>query len=370
MNNLVYILLTNALAAACMVFAIIFITFPIPQKEGLKNYRISLRFLFVAYAISALIAVFDKILVNVLSMIFLSMCSFLILLFSIALINLLHPERITRKFILLHFFPLLAINMVYWLIAIKAGNPRLTDLTQVIGNISHFPVLIRVMTWLACIVQLAYFACIFQRESALYKNRLNECFSENYQLNLPWVRLCYYGAIALGVYALIIALVPSPIALMTFFSVLAVFFIVFGVCYIQYPRTYVKVETAFHPLMQEAKRMPKRRYSWPQLREQVIARKYYMTPGINIEEIAQSLKIGRTTLSGFINKEEGMNFNSWIGTLRVEEAIRLFHEDPQLTITQVSEMVGYSEPSNFSRQFKSVTGISPSEWYRQEQKPA
>ena len=362
MDNQLYILLTNSLAVACLAFAIIFITLPMPKNEGLKNYRISLRILFVAYIASAIIAVVDKVLVNVLSMIFLSMCSLLILLISIALIDLLHPERITRKFILLHTSPLVAVNFIYWVLAMKFGNPMLANLIQVMNHLSHPQILIRVLTWFACAIQLVYFGLLFRRETALYNSRLDECFSENYKLNLPWVRFCYNGVLLIGVYALIISLASSPEVLMTFFSVLAVFFVVFGACYIQYPRTYVKIEQIFQPLTQEADSTPRQRYSWTQLRSQVIDHKYYMTPGINVEEMAQSLQIGRTTLSGFINKEEGMNFNAWIGSLRIEEAIHLFRENPQFSIAQVSEIVGYSEPSNFSRQFKIVTGVSPSEW--------
>lgn len=366
MNHLLYVLLTNALAASCLIFAIIFITLPLPQNKGLKNYRISLRILCVAYSASAIIAFIDKVLVNVLSMILLSMCSFLILLFSTALINLLHPERINRKYILLHLSPLVFLLFLYWIAALKFGNPILDSFSMVTSNLTYPPILIRIFTWLMCVTQLIYFGCTFHKEVALYNSRLDECFSENIRLQLPWVRICYDGALLLGAFAVVISLVNSPVALMAFFSALAVFFVLFGLCYIQYPRTYVKIEQVFQPSAQEMVQTPKQRYCWAKLREQVLDQKYYLTPGVSIEEMAQYLQIGRTTLSGFVNKEEGMNFNAWVGSLRIEEAIRIFRENPQLSISQVSEMVGYSEPSNFSRQFKSITGVSPSEWYKQK----
>jgi len=367
MNHLLYVLLTNALAASCLILAIIFITLPLPENAGLKSYRISLRILFVAYVASALIAIVDKVLVNVLSMILLSTCSLLILLFSMALINLLHPERITRKFILLHLSPLVFCNLLYWIGAIKFGNPILGNLSLVMQNLTHPQILIRIATWLLCVTQLVYFCCSFQKEVTLYNSRLDECFSENMQLHLTWVRICYDVALLFGGYTLVISLVSSPLALMTFFTVLAVFFIAFGVCYIQYPRTYVQIEQVFHPLTPESGQAPKQRHSWVTLKKQVMDQKYYLTPGVSIEEMSQFLKIGRATLSGFINKEEGVTFNAWVGLLRIEEAMRIFRENPQFSIAQVSEMVGYSEPSNFSRQFKTITGVSPSEWYRQKQ---
>jgi len=93
-----------------------------------------------------------------------------------------------------------------------------------------------------------------------------------------------------------------------------------------------------------------------------MAEKYYLKAGVTIEEMAQHLKIGRTTLSSFINCEEEMNFNLWINSLRVEEAKALLVEYPTYNLTQIAEMIGYSESSNFSRQFKLITNESPSVW--------
>ncbi len=87
--------------------------------------------------------------------------------------------------------------------------------------------------------------------------------------------------------------------------------------------------------------------------------------------MSQYLKIGRTTLSTFINNEEGMNFNMWINTLRIEESKKILIEFPDYNLAQIAEMVGYSESSNFSRQFKQVAKVSPSVWrqsHRNKQK--
>jgi AraC-like DNA-binding protein len=129
----------------------------------------------------------------------------------------------------------------------------------------------------------------------------------------------------------------------------------------------LQVEPAIQPVVQpEASLKINRKISWSVLRAKIIRDKYYTRMGVNIEDMAQYLNIGRTTLSGMINKEENVNFNTWIGMLRVDEAIRIFNENPEYTIAQVSEMVGYSEPSNFSRQFKNIIGQSPSEWCQQK----
>ena len=87
--------------------------------------------------------------------------------------------------------------------------------------------------------------------------------------------------------------------------------------------------------------------------------------GVTIEDLANKLNIGRTTLSNLINREEGVNFNTWINRLRIEEAKQLLIDNPDYTIAKISEMVGYTEQANFSRQFKQITGESPLLWRKQ-----
>lgn len=138
----------------------------------------------------------------------------------------------------------------------------------------------------------------------------------------------------------------------------------FGIYYIQYPRTFIHIEPAI--CVQENSRdefsKANRRINWIQLKKQILEDKYYLADGVNIQEMAQYLKIGRTTLSAFINNNEGMNFNLWINNLRVEEAKALLIAYPNYSLAQIAELVGYSEASNFSRQFKQITAESPSVW--------
>jgi YesN/AraC family two-component response regulator len=85
--------------------------------------------------------------------------------------------------------------------------------------------------------------------------------------------------------------------------------------------------------------------------------------------MAHWLGIGRTMLSQHINTNEAMNFNAWINHLRIEEAKQLMRQHPDYTFLQISELVGYSEQANFSRQFKIHAGKSPSVWRQKYVKP-
>jgi len=368
----IYLFTNLALIMVCTVYAIVFLILPLPDNKGLRTYRISLRTLAVAYLIMATLTFVFMILgdpiVNLISMLVITVASLQAILFTTTLITLLNHKRVNKQFVLRHLSPVIFFVLLFGVVSSQWGDPMIINLDQLKQEWLHPTIIVRELFFLFYIFQLFYLTRLFIREIRCYQRALDDYFSENYRLHLPWVRYCFYAALTIGCFALLSCFFFSPFWILIFTISYTLFYIVFGSFYIQYPRTYIQIE----PLVQE-KQLPSSiqlkancRLSWSKLKQQIIDEKYYTRTGVNIEEMAQYLQIGRTTLSCFINKEEGVNFNTWIRTLRVEEAINLMNENSGYTITQISEMVGYSELSNFSRQFKIITGLTPSEWCQQK----
>jgi transcriptional regulator GlxA family with amidase domain len=67
-------------------------------------------------------------------------------------------------------------------------------------------------------------------------------------------------------------------------------------------------------------------------------------------------------LSEFLNKYYKVNFCTWINTLRVEEVKRLLVERPNLSLADISVMVGFSDPASLSKIFKKISNESPSSY--------
>jgi len=59
-----------------------------------------------------------------------------------------------------------------------------------------------------------------------------------------------------------------------------------------------------------------------------------------------------------------MNFKTWINTLRIEEAKRLLHEDPNSKYIYIANLCGYPDLPTFSKVFRSIEGMTPHD-YRQ-----
>lgn len=90
--------------------------------------------------------------------------------------------------------------------------------------------------------------------------------------------------------------------------------------------------------------------------------KHYLRPRITIMHLSKAIGINRTYVSNFINNTYGLNFNTWINHLRIEEAKIKMSLSNRRNLAEIAEQVGFTDLAHFSKQFKSKEGMSPSEW--------
>lgn len=80
------------------------------------------------------------------------------------------------------------------------------------------------------------------------------------------------------------------------------------------------------------------------------------------EEIVTELRTTREVFHLYFATVKGMDFKSWRTKLRVEEAKRLLLDNKDVSINIVGEVSGFSDRSNFHRQFVKIVGCSPKQW--------
>lgn len=92
------------------------------------------------------------------------------------------------------------------------------------------------------------------------------------------------------------------------------------------------------------------------------------SPDFSVDRLAEILDSRPKIVSHAINSLTGKNFNTLLGEYRVREACRIL-ADPEnikiMTMDGVSERVGYRSRTYFSRVFKTVTGLTPTQFSRQ-----
>lgn len=81
---------------------------------------------------------------------------------------------------------------------------------------------------------------------------------------------------------------------------------------------------------------------------------------VSIDKVAQSMDISVRTLQRELHFA-GTEFRSLTGMMRIKRATELLQERG-LSLTLISEDLGYASPTGFSRAFRNVTGLSPREY--------
>ncbi|MDQ0253182.1 YesN/AraC family two-component response regulator [Evansella vedderi] len=89
----------------------------------------------------------------------------------------------------------------------------------------------------------------------------------------------------------------------------------------------------------------------------------YYDQEISLGEIAENLFVNRNYLSQLFKKVTGESFVTYLNKYRIEKAKEKLREKNYL-VYEISEMVGYQNPTYFSQVFKSITGYSPSDYYK------
>lgn len=82
---------------------------------------------------------------------------------------------------------------------------------------------------------------------------------------------------------------------------------------------------------------------------------------ITLQDIASRFFLSREYISRKFKQEMKENLSDYIGRIRMEKA-KLLLLNPNLRISQISEMVGYKDEKYFSKVFKKTLDISPNEY--------
>ena len=83
------------------------------------------------------------------------------------------------------------------------------------------------------------------------------------------------------------------------------------------------------------------------------------------EDVAARLHMTTRTLRRHL-QEEGQSYQSLLEEARRRDSARLL-DSGELEVRRIAEWLGYSDPANFTRAFKSWTGQTPSEWRKTHQ---
>lgn len=93
--------------------------------------------------------------------------------------------------------------------------------------------------------------------------------------------------------------------------------------------------------------------------KEIIMQKY--NTDINVENIAKELHYSKNYFGQLFKAETGMSVNEFINIYRIQKAKELLAKD-KYYIYEIAKLVGFDDQQYFTRVFKKIVGVSPSEY--------
>lgn len=90
--------------------------------------------------------------------------------------------------------------------------------------------------------------------------------------------------------------------------------------------------------------------------------KAFADEDLTLTSLAGELNISAHQLSQILNEKLNKTFPQYINTFRVKEAQKMILEDEDRSLLSIAFAVGFNSKASFNRSFKSITGITPQDY--------
>jgi len=351
-----YTVITFINSAICFTLALALFLLEVPRKETLKNYLAARFALAMAYLAVSIISILEILFqpdnqdLYYTALIYLIVSSSQAILFTYTLITLLDRCFTTRKKIIKELLPILALTSICFIV-------------YHIGEESVFKIVFYTFTgyYLSLLFRYTY---LFRKVYRAYIQRIDNYYSAQENYRLRWVLVAFYSALGIGI--LVMASVfMSAVANTIVEFILMVYYLYFGICFINYAFLFQNIEALVESHTQPKVRVTPNKSSYADMESRIdqwLKQKHFIRSGITIEQVAADLGSNRDYVSQYVNNVLNKTFRDWINDLRIEQAKQLLLQDSQLTVGDIGIKVGFSDKSNFGRQFSRKTGLTPNAW--------
>lgn len=230
-----------------------------------------------------------------------------------------------------------------------------------------------------CVIHIVNFNKSYKKSLA----KLEQYYDDEEDHKIKWIRFCYIIMMLTQMFVLVYMLLPQPF--MKIYALWYVLFLVyFTANFISFLGSHKLLLDAFaykaltFQNMKEKierKRLAKVHLDTPSSNEndaefkrlersleKWVAEKRYREYDKSRNEIAKELNTSREMMHLYFADVLGMDFKTWRTIHRIDEAKRLLLEKRNLSVNIIAEMSGFSDRSNFHRQFTKIVGCSPKQW--------
>ncbi|MGN0233007.1 MAG: helix-turn-helix domain-containing protein [Bacteroidaceae bacterium] len=222
----------------------------------------------------------------------------------------------------------------------------------------------------AYVLQLIVHTRMFARLARRTQENLESYYDDDVTPRLYPVKRMFYSALVVGILALGASVLPLSLWLYNgFVIVYTIYYLyvaVMVVNYSVYGRFFMQAadyDAACQPEM--ALVDVSASLARPELRMALalwVEQKGYLETDTGTDIIAEGLGVTRQQLAAYMRAEYGMTFRSWRMRLRLQYAQQLIVSG-EVKLSQVYEHVGFTDRSNFYKEFCKFSGMTPQAYH-------
>ena len=219
------------------------------------------------------------------------------------------------------------------------------------------------LRWLLALVPVVWVVLLFRHVRA-YRKYCEDNFSSMEQTDEQWVIRYLVMILILGISYTYLCFSEEPTRLFTQQWLLFFVFVYTNDQAIFRSRPWIEdaeKETKEDETPEEGKTDVNTDYRRA-LEQWMDTEKPYLNPNFRLTDLRQVLPMNRTYLSQFINAEYDCTFYQFVTNYRIEEAKQLMKNHPEMKLSDVATLSGFSSPVVFSRTFAKETDMTPREW--------
>jgi AraC-like DNA-binding protein len=274
--------------------------------------------------------------------------------------------------LILHFIPFLVIfaYLLFTFYPLGADAKRL-----VLSN--HSILLYSFLQYLDMFIRAQVLFYIIKSILVLHsiRNKLKESYSSIPKTNLSWIRFLVFGFIIsyvltvpfITVFSYFFGIVTDLMKL----AIITPYFIYFNVIFYRaWYQSEIFAGVEENIKYKSSKLKKDEAQDWiEKLNEYAAANKPFLNPDLTLNQLAEALDITPRILSQIINEYFNQNFYDYINKLRIEESKKMLIDTAsKKTVLEILYETGFNSKSTFNNIFKKMTGLTPTEFRRQNVK--
>lgn len=221
-----------------------------------------------------------------------------------------------------------------------------------------------------CVAYLSYiiFLTIWFRHSFHRSVQyLEDMYADDMKLRLRWVQTFFYGALCMGLFALLAALWPHMMLSRLFDISVSLYYTYVTIRLVNYVSTSSFVVKTFVTVA-DSQSLPSRQEEpcvVPAAITEVervidlwVKQRRYAEADATVDEIVAELHVSKSDFNSYFKNVLHTQFRTWRRELRIREAMRMMDAMPSLSIAKLMTEVGYNDRSNFYKDFQQIAGMS------------